>query len=166
LTDDQNTAARSLGGDTQLLEYGKALVNQRKAVEDQFVMLFGKDLDKSMSQMLATGTERLAKGDADSFKKIMQAVPTELRPQVAASAVSSMMLKRAKNGELNMEQFANWYGAVKRNKVAHQALLGSMTIARKHDAGGSHWPRQPSQNSQDYHAEYRPKACCIRKGCH
>jgi hypothetical protein len=127
LLEDQATHLKKGGGDEAIWRSANAAVKQRKAVEDNMMLLFGKEIDKSMASSLSTATTALAKGDAERWKKIMDAVPTEIRPRVAAGAVASMLTKNLNADTLDLQSFTNWYGGVKRNKQAYRALMGSLT---------------------------------------
>jgi hypothetical protein len=127
MSSDHERAVMEAGGDIALLRAGKAAVTQRKAVEDSMIMLFGKELDRSLSSTLRSATKGLSSGDAERWNKIMNAIPTEIRPRVAAGAVATVLNKHARDGDLDIKGFVKWYAGVQANSASRKALLGSLT---------------------------------------
>tara|TARA_R110000868_G_scaffold286371_2_gene546839 strand:- start:999 stop:2114 length:1116 start_codon:yes stop_codon:yes gene_type:complete len=104
----------------------KSLVSLRKAVEDDMVSLFGRQIDQSFLQGLETATTSLSKGDADSFAKLIKAIPANMRQRVTASALTTAFGELNKKGTLDFNTYANWYEGLKKNKQAYAALMNNL----------------------------------------
>jgi hypothetical protein len=104
----------------------KSLVSLRKAVEDNMVSLFGRQIDQSFLQGLETATTSLSKGDADSFAKLIKAIPANMRQRVTASALTTAFGELNKKGVLDFNTYANWYEGLKKNKQAYAALMNNL----------------------------------------
>ena len=104
----------------------KSLVSLRKAVEDDMVSLFGRQIDQSFLQGLETATTSLSKGDADSFAKLIKAIPANMRQRVTASSLTTAFGELNKKGTLDFNTYANWYEGLKKNKQAYAALMNNL----------------------------------------
>jgi hypothetical protein len=104
----------------------KSLVSLRKAVEDDMVSLFGRQIDQSFLQGLETATTSLSKGDADSFAKLIKAIPANMRQKVTASALTTAFGELNQKGTLDFNTYANWFEGLKKNKQAYAALMNNL----------------------------------------
>lgn len=92
----------------------------RKDIEERTIQLFGRKLSDSISGKISTAGKATAKGDADKIRNILNAVPENFRNEVSASAINNAISKK---GEFNISQFVDWYGGIKENKKAYDALF-------------------------------------------
>lgn len=125
ITADQEAAIQPFGM-TETIDAAKAAVRTRKALEDDVVSLFGKNLGSSLVGNLAGGVQGLGKGDTSKFLKLINAVPKEMRPEVAASALNYGFRNGAKAGDLNFRTFAQWFEGLQQNKQAYNALMANL----------------------------------------
>lgn len=125
IDDDQFAIAEAAGlGDKY--KAAKSLVRVRKGLEDDMVSLFGKQLDQSLVGKLQGATAALSKGDAEKIAKIMNAIPSDMRQSVAASALSTAFGKATQNGALNFNTFAKWFDGLRANKQAYAAIMSNL----------------------------------------
>lgn len=125
ITADQEAAIKPFGM-TETIDAAKAAVRTRKALEDDVVSLYGKNLGSSLVGNLAGGVQGLGKGDTAKFLKLINAVPADLRPEVTASALNYGFRNGAKSGELNFRTFAQWFEGLQQNKQAYNALMANL----------------------------------------
>ena len=125
LSDDQEAVANAAGhGD--LFKAAKATVKVRKGLEDDMVSLFGKDLGDNIVSSLNSGMKNLSKGDTKAFVDTINAVPKNLRPEVAASGLN-YAFERA--GKMSFAKFADWHKGLVRNREAYNALAENLPLS-------------------------------------
>jgi hypothetical protein len=125
ITADQEAAIKPFGM-TETIDAAKAAVRTRKALEDDVVSLFGKNLGSSLVGNLAGGVQGLGKGDTSKFLKLINAVPAAMRPEVTASALNYGFRNGAKAGDLNFRTFTQWFEGLQQNKQAYNALMANL----------------------------------------
>lgn len=125
LTDDQDAAVLPFGM-KDVSDAAKAATRTRKALEDDVVSLFGKNLGSSLVGNLAGGVQGLGKGDTSKFLKLINAVPQPMRQEVAASALNYGFRNGVKAGDLNFRTFAQWFEGLQQNKQAYNALMANL----------------------------------------
>lgn len=125
LTDDQDAAVLPFGM-KDVSDAAKAATRTRKALEDDVVSLFGKNLGSSLVGNLAGGVQGLGKGDTAKFLKLINAVPKDMRGEVAASALNYGFRNGAKAGDLNFRTFTQWFEGLQQNKQAYNALMSNL----------------------------------------
>jgi hypothetical protein len=125
LTDDQLAAVEAVGMD-DIYRLATAAVRTRKGLEDDMTALFGRQLDKTMTPLLAQSIKKLGAGDTATFVKMIDAVPRSMRQQVTASGLSSFFQRTARGGEMDFAGYARWYEALQRNQQAYTALMTNL----------------------------------------
>ena len=122
LSKDQSAAAATYGvGDT--LKQAQKLVSDRKGLEKKMTGLYGKDLQGSFISKISSSTTGLTKGDVAQFKKLMQAVPENLRGEVAASVLNDVFVSGTRNKAVLGGGFVKAYEGLKRNPSAKAELF-------------------------------------------
>lgn len=128
LTNDQGTVAEAHGV-KDLWNKAKSLVEVRKGVEDDLTALFGKQLDKSIANDIATS---ISKADGAAIAKFLSHVPKELRQEVVASGLIGAFQKGSRSGTMNFNGYARWYEKLLSNKQAYHAIMSNLpSEARK-----------------------------------
>lgn len=125
ITADQEAAVQPFGM-TSVIDSAKAAVRTRKGLENDMVSLFGKNLGSSLVGNLSGGAKALEQGDVSRFVRLIQAVPENLRQDVAASALNFGFGRETKAGSLNFNTFSRWYEGLQRNKQAYAALMANL----------------------------------------
>lgn len=126
LSEDAARVADAVGaGD--LSKQAKALTQQRKDLEDRLAMLFGDQLDKSLSGKLQTATNVLKKGDIDQLSNILNAAPKELRTEIVTTGLNEAFGKATQaKGELNFDSFSQWWRGIEENKQAKTLIMSNL----------------------------------------
>ena len=128
LTKDQDAIAASVGGEAlSVSDTGKALVKQRKQIEDNLVTLYGKNLNQALNVNVSGAIKGLQKGEVDKFADIMNAIPKEKRGEVALSAMNDVFKGSGVNqSQLGPTQFVKWYQTINRSPAAKRALFNAL----------------------------------------
>ena len=98
----------------------------QKALQNDLVSLFGKNIDKTMVDGLNSAMKALTKGDADTFVRFVNSVPKELRGEVITSGLTSAFGKATQNGQLNFNTYVTWYDGLLRNRTAYRTLMSNL----------------------------------------
>jgi hypothetical protein len=125
LTDDLNGVAERFGA-KELSDAAKAIVRQRKGIEDDMVALFGRDLSNSLLARMDQAFQGITKGDVTKLAQFIDAVPKELRQQVMASGLASAFNKAARDGSLNFSTYATWWKGLEQNRQAMTLIMSNL----------------------------------------
>ena len=98
----------------------------QKALQNDLVSLFGKNIDRTMVDGLNAAMKALTKGDADTFVRFVNSVPKELRGEVITSGLTSAFGKATQNGQLNFNTYVTWYEGLLRNRTAYRTLMSNL----------------------------------------
>jgi hypothetical protein len=110
-------------GQRDLYDVAKATTRQIVGFEDDITSLFGQQAADSMVPMLGNSIGALTKGDADTFVRLINNVPEELRESVVASGLQGAFGRATLNGALNFNSYARWYDSLLRNRVAMNTMF-------------------------------------------
>ncbi len=101
----------------------KELVAKRKAVEEQMIAAFGREVNKSLIPGLTSAATALTKGDVSKFNKLIKSLPENRRQEAVATMLNDLfsMGTRAK-GDIS-GGFLNAYQALNRNKGAKDLIF-------------------------------------------
>ena len=119
-------------GKRELYDKAKATTRQIVGLENDMISLFGEQVADSMIPVLTKGMGALTKGDADTFVRLINNVPEELRESVVASGLQGAFGRATLDGALNFNTYARWYDGLLRNRVAMNTMFKYLpTGARK-----------------------------------
>ena len=96
------------------------------SLQDDIVSLFGKQIDRSMIDSLGSAMKALTKGDADTFVRLINTIPKDMRSQVVTSGLTSAFGKATQNGQLNFNTYMRWYDGLLRNRTAYRTLMSNL----------------------------------------
>jgi hypothetical protein len=125
LTDDLNGVAERFGA-KELSDAAKAIVRQRKGIEDDMVALFGRDLSNSLLSRMDQAFQNVTKGDVTKLAEFINAVPKDMRQQVMASGLASAFNKAARDGSLNFSTYATWWKGLEQNRQAMTLIMSNL----------------------------------------
>lgn len=121
---DSVAEANNLG---EVTSAAKEIVKQRKQLEDNLTSLYGKDLSKSLGDIVGSSIKGLEKGRVDRFTETMKMIPKEKRGEVALSFMNDVFKGAGANQQaLNPTQFVKWYDSVSRSPRAKGALYSAL----------------------------------------
>ncbi len=134
LREDQAAVAAANGvGDAW--NTAQALSSQYLGLQKDLSALFGKNLDFSIARGgdkgLPGAFRVLAKGDSERLVRFLKFVPPDLRQQVTASGLSTVLTRSARGGELNWGNFSAWWDGLQANKQAYTAIMANLPPAAR-----------------------------------
>jgi len=133
LTQDQNAVAEALGH-RDLVDQAKALVKQRKDLEDQMIDLFGKQIDRSfVTRAMRPALSVISKADSDKLVNLINNIPKEFRQDVIVSGLTSMFSRANADGAFNPKLFANFMSGLEKNSVAKAAIFSNLPAETKQE---------------------------------
>lgn len=126
LTDAQESVAKAHGMD-EAWKTGKALVQQRKLLEDQSIKLLGKEKTGAIMPKVGRAVKSLTTGDYKAFDEVISLIPPENRQEVVLSALNDAftMGSRAEK-QLSAPGFADWMKGLNRNKAAKRRIYSNI----------------------------------------
>jgi len=126
LTDAQESVAKAHGMD-EVWKTGKALVQQRKLLEDQSIKLLGKDKTVAIMPRVGRAVKSLATGDYKAFDEIIALIPPESRQEVVLSALNDAFTMGSRTEkQLSAPGFADWMKGLNRNKSAKNRIYSNI----------------------------------------
>lgn len=122
LLDDQSAAAEALG-QGGAFNAARALVAQRKAIEDDMVALLGKDLSGAVTSKVGGAIRNLSKGDYKQFDQIMERIPPDMRQQAILTSLNDAFTAGSRaEKQLSAPGFVDWYEGLLRNEGARNRI--------------------------------------------
>ena len=128
LSRDLDEFAESTGGDALAISNaGKALVKQRKQLEDNMVTLLGKDLNQALNVTVSGAIKNLSKGQTDRFREVLRAIPRAKRQEVVMTAMNDVFKGTGVGQDsLSPTQFTKWYQTINRSPSTKKLLFSSL----------------------------------------
>lgn len=123
LTDDINAMAEAQGLGQQV-GAAKALVAQRKGLEERMQNLLGNNLQKDIVPVVQQGLTGLRKGGAQRYKQIMDNITEpEVRTELVLTAIDDMFSKTVRGEkQFGTLDYLKWYNDTLKNKSVRQIL--------------------------------------------
>ena len=140
LAEDQLETVGAYGGDAMRKELRAAnlLTAQRKALEKRIVNAFGREADGSAANLMKAAIKSASTGDANSFIRLMKAVPKDLKRETISTALAYVTANRSPGSDNNFgfTQFANIYKGLRSTPQVYSVIekeLGPQASARLRD---------------------------------
>ena len=124
LSDDTNAIALAQGLDEQAAA-AKALISQRKQLEEGMKNLLGDNLRLDVIPVVQSGLRGLSKGGAQRYQELMRNIPDpELRKELVTTALNDMF-KKTTGGEqqFGTTDYLKWYNDTLKNDSV-RGLIG------------------------------------------
>jgi hypothetical protein len=133
LTEDQGVVAKEFGADSTW-NAAKKLTVVRKNMEQSMVKMLGKELNGDVVQKASLAVRGLAKGDAQGFRALREAIPSDRirREVIATSMKDAFSLGSRKENEFHLPGFVDWYQGMKSSGTLPmlEKELGKQTAER------------------------------------
>ncbi|MGL5280660.1 MAG: hypothetical protein ACRC8W_02765 [Plesiomonas shigelloides] len=122
LSRDQEEVANAAGvGD--IFGAAKAMVAQRKQLEENAIGLLGKDLSGALSAKTGPALKGLQTGDYKLFDQVIDKVPQDMRESVVLSALNDVFTQGSrKEKQMSITGFADWWAGLQRNSQSMKRL--------------------------------------------
>ena len=97
-------------------DVAKGLTRQRKALEDDSIKMFGKDLSGAFTPKFGSAVKKLQGSDYRDFDNMIKAIPDrEMRERAMISALNDVFTQGSrKEKQMNIPGFVDWYESVQR----------------------------------------------------
>lgn len=126
LTEAQEGAAKAIGVD-DMWNVAKKLTAQRKSLEDQSIVLLGRDKMSTIMPKVGKAMKKLSGGDFKEFDKTIAAIPKERRQEVVLSALNDVFTNRSsKEHQMSPAGFVDWYESLSRNSAAKRRIMANL----------------------------------------
>ena len=120
LSDSQENAIKDIDtnnlGLSEKWDAAKSLVKTRKELEDNSILLLGKDKASAIMPKIGSAMKKISTGDFRDFDVTMKALPPELREEAVVSALNDVFtMGSRKEKQMSIPGFVDWYSGAKRN---------------------------------------------------
>jgi len=146
LTEAQDQALRDIDpAMSQVWKTAKALVAERKGLEEIAKNVAGRNMEKNIVPQLTRAMNRLSEGNSQLFKQVIEAVPESMRQEAVVTALGGLFTRGGRtNVELSPGQFAAWWNKIKRDSGARELLFQNLP------AGGARYLNNLASISKAY----------------
>lgn len=97
------------------------------AARREMTDLFGRDLDRGIGAAIRGSVAQGGRGDASGVRRLMAAVPEDMRNEVAFSGILANARQRGGEGGFSFANFRNTYRAIRENGPVYQELAKNMS---------------------------------------
>jgi len=129
LTDAQGSAIETIASPQVKSQWdaGKALVSQRKGLEDTATSLLGREFTRPVIPQVRGAINGLLDGNVRSFEQVISGIPEQYRSSAVVSAMDNIFTRGARNQtQLNMGGFSSWWEKLSRSPTSKNALIENM----------------------------------------
>jgi len=129
LSDAQGSAIETIASPQVKAQWdaGKALVSQRKNLEDTATNLLGREFTRPLIPQVRGAINGLLDGNVRSFEQVISGIPEEYRSSAVVSAMDNIFTRGARNQtQLNMGGFSSWWEKLSRSPTSKNALIQNM----------------------------------------
>lgn len=128
LSDDQQRTAEAMGVG-EAFSSAKALVAQRKQVEEGLSQVLGKDLSGALSASLGNSVKQLGKGNFKDFDRVVEQIPEGMRKEAVLTALNDVFTAGSRaEKQMSAPGFVDWYSSLMRNDAARIRLQKHLPI--------------------------------------
>ncbi len=115
ITEDMDAMAEAQGLSDEVRQ-AKAIVAQRKGIEQKMQDLLGKDLGKDVVPEVESALTRLKSGKIEDFRRTMQLIPAEDRQSVMMTSLNKAFRGTAQGADrFDATQYTKWHADTLRN---------------------------------------------------
>jgi len=133
LADDRIAhVARELGQDAaDDLAASNQIFQAMYAARDEMTNLFGRDLDKGIGRQIQSVVSQGARGDTTNLRRLIAAIPEDMRADVAFSGILANARAAGPNGGFGFRQFNAIYRGIRENEPVYRELARNMTESQR-----------------------------------
>lgn len=96
------------------------------AARKEMTDLFGRDLDRGIGTVIRGAIAQGGRGDATGIRRLLAAVPEDMRNEVAFSGILANARSRGAEGGFSFANFRNTYRAIRENTPVYRELARNM----------------------------------------
>jgi hypothetical protein len=128
-SDQLDNVSRVAGEDVRRELRGANLIYAKeRALGDRIVNAFGTDLEGGIANKMRTAITSGAKGEAGDFARLMKTVPDDLRKEVVATALGSVIRssRGAEKGGFGFSEFSDIYPKLRANPQVYKEIVQAL----------------------------------------
>ncbi len=126
LADDQLAHVESIGGQAlrDKQRASNTLYSKMFGLQKRVATAFGKEVDGSIAQKLQSAISSARKGDVAALRKVLKAVPDDMKREAVASALFAVV--RDAKGQFGFTQFAKTYRGLRQNGPVYAEVVKAL----------------------------------------
>jgi hypothetical protein len=113
-------------GYKEYADLAKSAWAMKKSIDNDLVSLFGREISGSMLSKLDRAFQNITKGDFETLRDFIKAVPKEMRQEVMATGLATAFNKAALDGSLNFKSYYKWWEGLERNRQAKALIMSNL----------------------------------------
>lgn len=124
LADDQINHIEAVAGKdiADKMRGSNDLYSQMFKARDSMKTIYGKSLEKDIGPLIKTALTSGSKGNAEALRKLMAAVPEDLRPQAVLSGIFSLSERQSAGRGFSFAEYARLYSGLRQNSPIYAEI--------------------------------------------
>ena len=124
LADDQINHIEAVAGKdiADKMRGSNDLYSQMFKARESMKTVYGKSLEKDIGPLIKTALTSGSKGNAEALRKLMAAVPEDLRPQAVLSGIFSLSERQSAGRGFSFAEYARLYSGLRQNSPIYAEI--------------------------------------------
>lgn len=133
LADDQIAHIEAVAGKeiADKMRGSNDLYSQMFKARESMKTVYGKSLEKDIGPLIKTAITTGAKGNGEALRKLMAAVPEDLRPQAVLSGIFSLAERQSAQRGFSFAEYAKLYSGLRQNSPIYAEI--AKTIGKENE---------------------------------
>lgn len=133
LADDQIAHIEAVAGKeiADKMRGSNDLYSQMFKARESMKTVYGKSLEKDIGPLIKTAITTGAKGNGEALRKLMAAVPEDLRPQAVLSGIFSLAERQSAQRGFSFAEYAKLYSGLRQNSPVYAEI--AKTIGKENE---------------------------------
>ena len=133
LADDQINHIEAVAGKdiADKMRGSNDLYSQMFKARESMKTVYGKSLEKDIGPLIKTALTSGSKGNAEALRKLMAAVPEDLRPQALLSGIFSLSERQSAGRGFSFAEYARLYSGLRQNSPIYAEI--AKTIGKENE---------------------------------
>lgn len=133
LADDQIAHIEAVAGKdiADKMRGSNDLYSQMFKARESMKTVYGKSLEKDIGPLIKTAITTGAKGNGEALRKLMSAVPEDLRPQAILSGIFSLAERQSAQRGFSFAEYAKLYSGLRQNSPIYAEI--AKTIGKENE---------------------------------
>lgn len=128
LADDQLGHIASVGGEelAEKMKGSNTLFKKMFDTRREMQAVFGEKLEKDLAPLITRAVTKAGKGDAQDLRKLLSAVPEDMRGNVLMSGLMAKSTSRSAQGGFSFAEFAKTYRGLRQNAPVYKQFADAI----------------------------------------
>lgn len=130
LADDQIAHIEAVAGKdiADKMRGSNDLYSQMFKARESMKTVYGKSLEKDIGPLIKTAITSGSKGNAEALRKLMAAVPEDLRPQALLSGIFSLSERQSAGRGFSFAEYARLYSGLRQNSPIYAEIAKTIGL--------------------------------------